>query len=296
MRLAFESAGCECVLSSEIDDKACQTYKANFGEIPHGDIKKVSAKDIPDFDILLAGFPCQPFSYAGYKKGLKDERGTLFYEILRILKHKKPQALLLENVKGLTSLNEGLVLSHMLKALESLGYKVSYKVLNTKDYGNLPQTRERVYIVGFMEDMPFDFPKPLKLTKQVSDIVERTKQESTYYYDRFSIYKTLAKEIVKTNTVYQWRRKYVRENKSGVCPTLTANMGTGGHNVPLVKDRYGIRKLTPRECARFQGFPDRFVLPDIGDSNIYKQMGNSVSVPVVRRIARGMVSCLKSGL
>ena len=288
IRLAFQKAGGKCVMSSEIDEKTRITYQVNFNEYPRGDIKEIKSHSIPDFDILLAGFPCQPFSFAGYKKGLKDERGTLFFEISRILKDKKPKSFLLENVKGLTSLNEGKILSDMIRVLEDMGYHVSYKVLNTKDYGNTPQTRERIYIVGFLGKVNFKFPNPIKLKKSIKDVLLKDKQGLDFYYDRFSIYKNLKKEIVKTDTIYQWRRKYVRENKSGVCPTLTANMGTGGHNVPLIKDRYGIRKLTPRECARFQGFPDSFKLPNIANSHLYKQIGNSVSVPVLQRIAKEM--------
>lgn len=286
IRLAFEKAGGTCVMSSEIDDKARLTYKENFKESPLGDITKIKSKLIPSHDILCAGFPCQPFSFAGYKKGFQDARGILFFEILRILKDKKPKSFLLENVKGLTSLNEGEILRDIIKCLKDVGYHVSYKVLNTKDYGNIPQTRERIYIVGFLDKtVDFQFPEPVKLKKSISDILFKNKQEVDFYYDRFDIHAELKKEIIKSNTIYQWRRKYVRENKSQVCPTLTANMGTGGHNVPLIKDRYGIRKLTPRECARFQGFPDSFKFPDIANSHLYKQIGNSVSIPVIKKIA-----------
>lgn len=286
IRLAFEKLGGHCVMSSENDEKAQITYKENFHDIPLGDIKKIPSQKIPYHDLLLAGFPCQPFSYSGYKKGFEDERGTLFFEILRFLKNKKPKSFLLENVKGLTSLNEGKILKDMIKSLNDIGYNVSYKVLNTKDYGNVPQTRERIYIVGFLENVDFEFPKPIKLKKRIKDVLLKERQHLDFYYDRFSMYTKLKEEIKKTNTIYQWRRTYVRENKSDVCPTLTANMGTGGHNVPLIKDRYGIRKLTPRECARFQGFPDSFKLPNIANSHLYKQIGNSVSVPVIHRIAQ----------
>ena len=286
MRLGFEKQKAKCVFSSEIDSKAKITYKLNFKEEPYGDIKKI--QDIPDHDILLAGFPCQPFSFAGYKKGLQDERGTLFFEIVRILKSKKPKSFLLENVKGLTSLNEGRVLQEMIKTLEHIGYNVFYKIMNTKDYGNLPQNRERIYIVGFLDNANFKFPNPIELEKSIKDILFKDKQSLDFYYDRFPIHEQLKKEITKQDTMYQWRRKYVRENKSKACPTLTANMGTGGHNVPLIKDNFGIRKLTPRECARFQGFPDSYKLPNIANSHLYKQIGNSVSVPVIERIAKEM--------
>ncbi len=295
LRLAFEKAGGKCVFSSETDKQAQITYKENFKDIPFGDIHNILSKDIPDHNILLAGFPCQPFSYAGYKKGLKDKRGSLFFEIQRILKEKKPESFLLENVKGLSSLNKGDILNNMLDDLRNIGYNVHYKIMNTKEYGNTPQTRERIYIIGFLNNTDFKFPKPLKLTKKIKDILIKKKQDDNFYYHKFSIHKELKKEITKPNTIYQWRRMYVRENKSKTCPTLTANMGTGGHNVPLIKDKYGIRKLTPRECARFQGFPDSFILPDMAKSHLYKQIGNSVSVPVVIRIAKEMTKCLRTG-
>ena len=294
LRLGFEKAGGECVFSSEIDKYAKITYELNFREKPAGDIRQIKSKDIPKHDILLAGFPCQPFSVAGERKGLKDIRGNLFYEIIRILEDCKPKAFLLENVKGLTSLNKGKTFELILKELEGSGYKVYSKVLNTMDYGNIPQTRERVYIVGFLNDYKFYFPEKIPLKKTVQDIILRGKQDKKYYYDRFDIFKVLQQDITKKDTVYQWRRSYVRENKTKVCPTLMAHMGTGGHNVPLIKDDYGIRKLTPIECARFQGFPDNFKLPNnISDCHLYKQLGNSISVPVVKRIAKKMIETIQ---
>ena len=290
LRLGFEKAGGECVFSSEIDKYAKITYELNFREKPAGDIKQIKSKDIPKHDILAAGFPCQPFSVAGEKKGLKDVRGNLFYEIIRILEDCQPQAFLLENVKGLTSLNKGKTFKLIHEELEGRGYKVYSKVLNTMDYGDIPQTRERVYIAGFLNDYKFSFPEKMILRKTVKDIILKEKQDEKYYYDRFEIFKVLQQYITKKDTVYQWRRSYVRENKSKVCPALMAHMGTGGHNVPLIKDEHGIRKLTPIECAKFQGFPDDFKLPDnMSDSHLYKQFGNSVSIPVVKRIAEKII-------
>ena len=294
LRLGFEQAGAKCVFSSEIDRYAKITYELNFKEKPFGDITKIQSREIPKHDILLAGFPCQPFSVAGEKKGLKDYRGNLFYQIMRILDGCQPKAFLLENVKGLTSLNKGKVFGLICRELEKSGYKVYSKVLNTMEYGNLPQTRERVYIVGFLNDSDFSFPEPIVLRKTIEDIILTGKQDKKYYYDRFNMFKTLQKNITQRDTVYQWRRSYVRENKNRVCPTLMAHMGTGGHNVPLIKDDYGIRKLSPRECARFQGFPDSFKLPDIADSHLYKQFGNSVSVPLIKRIAEGIIKSIQT--
>jgi DNA (cytosine-5)-methyltransferase 1 len=175
-------------------------------------------------------------------------------------------------------------------ALEDLGYHIKTKVLNTMEYGNVPQNRERIYIVGFRNKAYadcFEFPEPVKLTVKVAHLLEKNVPEK-YYYNGKPLFKKLAKSITEEGKVYQWRRQYVRENKSGVCPTLTANMGMGGHNVPLVKDKKGIRKLTPLECARLQGFPSDYVLPQIADSLLYKQFGNSVSVPVIDAIAKKM--------
>ena len=294
LRLGFEKAGAKCVFSSEIDKYATMTYELNFKEKPAGDIRQILSKNIPQHDILLAGFPCQPFSVAGEKQGLKDVRGNLFYEIIRILDDCQPKAFLLENVKGLTSLNKGRTFKIIQEELKSSGYKVYSKILNTMDYGNLPQTRERVYIVGFLKDHEFVFPKKIQLKKTVQDIILKEKQDDKYYYKRFEIFKTLQKHITKKDTVYQWRRSYVRENKNQVCPTLMAHMGTGGHNVPLIKDDYGIRKLTPRECAKFQGFPDSYKLPtQLSDCHLYKQLGNSVSIPVIKRIAQQIIKTIQ---
>ena len=297
LRLGFEKAGATCVFSCEIDKNAQNTYQLNFKEKPKGDVRQIETKDIPKHDILLAGFPCQSFSIAGKRKGLKDKRGALFYEILRVLKGCKPKAFLLENVTGLRFLDKGAVFLSMQKELNKAGYCVYSQILNTMHYGNLPQTRNRIFIVGFLNQKGikhygFSFPQKIPLNTTIQDILSQDKQEEKFYYNRFPIFKVLKKGITNRNSIYQWRRSYIRENKSGVCPTLVATMGTG-HNVPLIKDDYGIRKLTPRECARFQGFPNSFQFPDISDCHLYKQIGNSVSIPVVTRIAKNMIKYLK---
>jgi DNA (cytosine-5)-methyltransferase 1 len=224
---------------------------------------------------------------------MEDERGTLFFEIANILKERKPIGFFLENVKNLTGHNFGKTFQVILNKLDSLGYDVKYAVLNSMEYGNIPQNRERVYIIGFQKETKliekFVFPLSLQLKTSIQDILENEVADS-YYYNNKPLFEKLKSFPFKINTIYQWRRKYVRENKNGVCPTLTANMGTGGHNVPLVMDKKGIRKLTPRECARIQGFPNTYKLPKIADSALYKQIGNSVSVPVVYRIAKNMMT------
>lgn len=276
------------VFSSEIDKFSIKTYFANFNEIPNNDITKINEIEIPKHDILLAGFPCQAFSIAGLRKGFDDIRGTLFFDIVRIAQYHNPQILFLENVKGLLNHNKGNTFKIIISTLEQLGYKVYYKVLNTKDYG-LPQNRERVYIVCFKNhNIQFEFPLPFPLTIKIKDILE-TNVNDKYYYDKHII----KDNVINENTCYQFRRTYIRENKNNICPTLTANMGSGGHNVPLILDNKGIRKLTPRECARLQGFPDSFNIV-VSDTQAYKQFGNSVSIPVIEAIAKNILLALNN--
>ncbi len=300
VRIGFERAGFETVFGNDFDPYCKVTYDLNFKSVPLrvDDIAKVKSSELPDFDILLGGFPCQPFSIAGYRRGFLDTgRGDLFFEIIRILRDKKPQAVFLENVKNLKSHDNGKTFQIISDALADLGYHVKMQVLNSMEYGNVPQNRERVYIVGFKskaQSDAFEFPQPTALKKTVLGLLEKEVADK-YYYTNSSLYSTLKKSITKEGVVYQWRRKYVRENKSGVCPTLTANMGMGGHNVPLVKDAKGIRKLTPRECARIQGFPENYKLPkELPDTRLYKQFGNSVTVTVIEKVANQVKKALES--
>ena len=298
--LGFKQAGADIVWANEIDKNACITYRTNFGNsyLVEDDIKNVNTKDIPDIDILTAGFPCQPFSIAGYQKGFTDDRGNLFFEIVRVLKDKKPKAILLENVKNLASHDNGHTFEVISNTLKENGYFIKKDILNTADYGNIPQNRERIYIVGFRDEeqcKKFRFPEPVKLTKNIYDVIEfNEKKDNSYYYNNSKYYDTLKETMKNQDTVYQWRRIYCRENKNKLCPTLTANMGTGGHNVPLIKDNYDIRKLTPKECLLFQGFPIDYKIPsNLSNSHIYKQAGNAVSVPVIERIAENIMKVLK---
>jgi DNA (cytosine-5)-methyltransferase 1 len=301
MRIGFESAGGRCILTCEIDEVALKTYSANFNPKHRHqyfyDICDLDSRDVPNHDVLVAGFPCQPYSIAGLRKGLEDERGRVFLEIIRILKDKSPKALLLENVKGILAHDKGQTFAYMISLIEEAGYHVTYSTLNSMTHANVPQNRERVFIVAFKNfdsGNQFRFPKPITLTKSIADILERKAVDSRFYYDdRFDCFRVIKKEVKSANTLYQWRRMYVRENKNKVCPTLTANMGSGGHNVPLAKVSDGIRKLTPVECLRFQGFPSTFKLPVIPDSKLYHQIGNSVTVPLIKRIAQEMVKVLQ---
>ena len=304
IKLAFEHAGFECVFSNDFDKDCKVTFDLNFSEVFDqskqmvlADIANIPSSSFPQFDVLVGGFPCQPFSIAGYRKGFMDDkgRGNVFFEIIRILRDKKPKAFFLENVKNLKSHDKGNTIKIMYDELEKLGYKVKDQVLNTLEYGDLPQNRERIYIVGFLDKTAFDqftFPEKLPLSKTIHDCIEKSVDDK-YYYDGKPLHANLKNSVLKKDTVYQWRRKYVRENKNKVCPTLTANMGMGGHNVPIILDDKGIRKLTPRECANFQGFPKSYKLPRLADSVLYKQFGNSVSIPVVQRMAENLGKALR---
>ncbi|QCX40040.1 DNA (cytosine-5-)-methyltransferase [Aureibaculum algae] len=300
-RLALQNIGGKCVYTSEWDKAAKTTYKENFGEIPFGDITKDSTKNyIPEkFDILCAGFPCQAFSIAGNRKGFADTRGTLFFDVEDIISKHRPKAVFLENVKNLVTHDKGKTFKTIIEVLEKkLKYKVYYKVLNSMTHANMPQNRERIFIVAFDPKQvrnfsQFKFPEKIELTKTIHDILEKGKQEEKYYYAKsHQYYPELKKTMTSKDTVYQWRRVYVRENKSNVCPTLTANMGTGGHNVPLIKDNYGIRKLTPRECFSFQGYPENYILPNLANGRLYMQAGNSVTTTLIERIANQIIEIL----
>lgn len=300
--LGFEQTGkFETILANEIDDKASLTYQSNFNnKLIVEDIRNLKKKDFPKYDVLLSGFPCTSFSIAGYRKGFEDENtGDLFFETLRIIVATKPAVVFLENVKNLVGHDNGKTFRIIYEALKSNGYNIKYQVLNAKEYGNVPQNRERIYIVGFRNKKDyrkFEFPKPIELTKKIGNFISFNKKvDKKYYYteEKYNFYNILEENMNSMDTIYQWRRKYVRENKSNVSPTLTANMGTGGHNVPLIKTKHGIRKLTPRECFNLQGYPDNFKFPNIADSHLYKQAGNSVVVPVIQRIADKIYEAIK---
>ncbi len=287
----------ETVYANEIDPYPVKTFELNFNlKVDCRDIHIVKADEIPNFDVMLAGFPCQAFSIAGERQGFDDEkgRGTLFFELIRIIEAKQPKIVFLENVKNLVAHDNGNTFQVIIDALKKEGYHIKYQVLNAMEYGNIPQNRERIYIVGFKDEslyQIFHFPEPIKLTTKLSDIIDfETKMDEKYYYRKGKykgdIYEKLVEAMDDEDAIYQWRRKYVRKNKSGVVPTLTANQGEGGHNVCLVKTRHGIRKMLPRECFNTQGFPKDYKLPeDMGNSRLYKQAGNSVCVSVIYRIA-----------
>jgi len=295
IELGFKKAGFKISWANEIDKNACITYKVNHKhKLFEKDLRELKTSEVEKIDILTGGFPCQAFSIAGYRQGFNDERGNIFFEILRFVDDLKPKIIFLENVKNLENHDKGNTFKKIKEELEKRKYHLKYKVLNSANYSNTPQNRERIYIVGFLNKNvfnKFEFPKPISLTKTIKDLLDK-KVDDSFYYTNSKFYNQLKNEIKNKNTIHQLRRIYVRENKNNLCPTLTANMGTGGHNVPLIIDHKDIRKLTPRECARFQGYDDSFILPNIANSHLYKQIGNSVTVGVIEAIAKNIKKAL----
>ncbi|WP_288984462.1 DNA cytosine methyltransferase [uncultured Treponema sp.] len=289
IRLGFESAGGHCVFSSEFDEDACKTYEANFHEHPAGDITKIDAKDIPDFDILLGGFPCQAFSIIGKKEGFANETcGTLFFEIERILKEKRPKAFLLENVKNLKSHDNGNTYKVIKSHLLNLGYNVYESVLNSLDYG-VPQKRERIFIAGFLNNVRFSFPQPVPINqrKNLSDILEKNVDKKYYVNPR--IRESRLSRIKDKN----YPKPYIsHENMAGSVtphPYSSCLRAGASANYILINDE---RRPTEREMLRIQGFPDSYKIV-LSYGKVKKQCGNSVSVPVIAAIAREMIKSLK---
>ncbi len=290
IRLGFESVGGKCVFSSEIDEDACKTYEANFGEHPSGDITKINAENIPDFDILLAGFPCQAFSIIGKKEGFANETcGTLFFEIERILKEKNPRAFMLENVRNLVAHDGGNTFKVIMSHLEALGYHVYAKILNALDYG-VPQNRERIFICGFLVDVCFSFPRPIPYSKRKTllDVLETNVDKK--YYVRDSIRASRLERIKDKN----YPKPYIsHENIGGSItphPYCSALRAGASANYILINDE---RRPTEREMLRMQGFPETFKIV-VPYSKVKKQCGNSVAVPVIEAIASQMIKALSS--
>lgn len=297
IRIGFENNNCQCVFSSDIDEKACETYQLNFGEYPLCDITKVKLKDIPQFDILCAGFPCQPFSIAGKRLGFEDTRGTMFFEVARILKNKKPKAFLLENVKGITNHDNGKTLKTIENVLAKLGYRFEWKVINAKDFG-IPQNRERWYCVGFKKSLypksGFNWPEKLDKEIKLKDIIKKS-NGNDYQVSNIcinNIQKAIKEkniEICDTTLAYEIRASRCQFSNGLVSPCLTAKMGTGGNNVPVVVCQN--RKLTEKECLGIMGFPKNYKINK--GYQTYKQIGNSVVVPIIDAIATKMVEIIR---
>lgn len=291
IRLGFERVfdDVECVFSSEIDKFAIQTYKANFNETPSGDITKIKSDEIPDFDMLLAGFPCQPFSSAGLKKGFFDERGGMFFEVVRILRDKKPSMFLLENVKNLKSHNDGNTLEFMIKSLRNLGYDVCFEVLKARDFG-LPQNRERIYIVGFNFKTNFIFPKPLNIKTKLNDILEKNVDEKYTISDR--LWQGHQRRKIENKKAGKGFGYGLFDKNSEYVNTLSARYYKDGSEILIEQIGKNPRKLTPRECARLQGFKDSFTIP-VSNNQAYRQFGNSVAINVIENIAKEIKKALK---
>lgn len=284
------------VFANDIEKKSKEIYDYNFNhKLTLADLHDIETKDIPDHDILCCGFPCQSFSISGNRLGFNDTRSNIIWKMLDIVKIKKPKCLLLENVKNILTHDNKKTIDKIVTSITELGYSVKYKLLNTSKITGIPQNRERVFFVCFRDDIKYnedilDFDN---IDKKPMECVLEDKVESKFYYTpKDSIYEMLKTSVVDTNTFYQFRRNHVRKNMNNECPTLTASMGTGGHNVPIIIDKIGIRKLTPRECFNLQGFPDTYKLPELAVSHLYKLAGNSISVPIIAELAKRILKVL----
>lgn len=286
IRLGFQNAFKDsvCVFASEIDKFAIKTYEANYNHTPSGDITKINTDDIPNFDVLLAGFPCQPFSQAGLGLGFNDARGSMFFEIERILKAKHPKAFLLENVKRLATHDKGQTFQTMLKHLKDLGYHTHFKVLNAKDFG-VPQNRERIIIVGFDRAVDFSFPIPLGIETKVGDILEPNCDDKYTISDKLWAGHKLRKE--RNKSLGKGFGYSLFNANSPYTNTISARYYKDGSEILIDNPGKNPRKLTPREACRLQGFSDDFKIV-VSDAQAYKQFGNSVCVPLITAVAKQM--------
>ncbi len=302
--IGFLRAGFQIVWANEKDKSACNTYRHNFAEtrLVEADIKKIDKAKIPYFDVLTAGFPCQPFSVAGPQKGFEDTRGNLFFQIVEVAQKVKPPIIFLENVSNLIDHDNGRTFITMFNALSEIGYVLRYRNLPANEFGNIPQTRNRTYIIAFRDEMMcemFKYPEPIELTTTIFDVINRSKkQKDIYYYsDTDPFYYYMKSRVKRTDSIYRVHDSGIHLAKDHTCPTLTASMGTRDNRVPIIIDEYGYRKLTIRECLDFQGFPKEFEFPnDTTIRDAYKQIGNSVCVPVIERIAIQIRNILEGSL
>jgi DNA (cytosine-5)-methyltransferase 1 len=288
IRIPFSELGAECVFTSEWDKYAQQTYLQNYGQQPEGDITQINEAEIPSFDLLLAGFPCQPFSHAGHKKGFEDTRGTLFFDICRIVKHHKPKIILLENVKGFKGHDKGNTFKTVLNSLSELGYTTYFSILNAKNFG-LPQNRERIFLVSFLNEYYkkmecFRFPEPLSIPTKVGDILEKGDVNPKYILSDklWSGHQRRKLEHLEKGNGFGYSLFHA---DSVYTSTISARYYKDGSEILIAQPNANPRKLTPKEACRLQGFPENFQLPN-SDIQAYKQLGNSVAVPVIRGIAQ----------
>lgn len=282
--------GFDVVYANEIDKYACRTYRMNFPNthLDECDVCNVDCSDIPDFDVLTAGFPCQTFSSVGLQQGFNDKRGTMFFEILRFLKQKKPKAILLENVSNLLKHDNGNTFSVIKSSLENLGYSIKYEVMNALDYG-IPQQRNRIFIVGFLDNTKtehFVFPKHIKLRHDAFYFLDKIKQPDSYYMTRHKRWDEINSHVIDNRKIYRFTDWGFSSGKAGICPTLLAAMGSQFERIPFFRDEFSIRKLTQRECARLQGIPDSYEFDMKAPKQVYKQIGNSVCVNIVSLLAK----------
>jgi len=297
-RIAFEKSGGKCVFSSEWNKFSQQTYEANFGDVPDGDITEIKAKDIPNHDILVGGFPCQPFSIAGVsskkalgrKHGFEDEtQGTLFFDIVRIIGEKKPRAFLLENVKNLKGHDKGNTFRVIMKKLrEELGYDVHYKIVDASSV--VPQHRERIFIVGFRKPMDFEFPKLADKRPKLGDVLEKKVD------GKYTLTDGTWKALQRHKEMHSKKGNgfgYSMADRDSIAKTLSARYYKDGAEILIPQGKKNPRRLTPRECARIMGFPEKFKIP-VSDNQAYRQFGNAVVVPVVKEIAKSVTYAVKN--
>lgn len=297
--LAFKQAGADIVWANDIDKYACETYRFNFGNdyLVEDDIRNINPTALPDIDILTAGFPCQPFSIMGLQKGFADPRGTMFFEILKVIDIKQPEIIFLENVKNIIKHDRGKTFSIIHASLAQRGYGIKYAILGAHTHGDIPQIRDRIFILAFKDyNMMnrFSFPGEILLTKNIDDIVDRKKKvhERFYYTDNNRNYMLLCERMNNKNAIYRIDDTGIAMKAWLICPTLKANMGTYPDRIPIIKDEYGIRRLTLKECLALQGFPVDFGFPELAQKEAYKQIGNTVCVPVVKKIVEELKTCI----
>lgn len=296
--LAFEKAGFKVVWANEIDKYACRTYRLNFDEsiLVEGDIQDISTDSIPDFDVLVAGFPCQAFSSVGLLKGFEDPRGNLFFETARVIAAKKPRVVFFENVANLIKHDSGNTFDTISRTMEELGYYMTYKIMNASDYG-IPQQRNRIYIVASLDKAVIDrfsFPVERPLKKDAFYFFDKERQPDQYYMDNHKKWDEMMAYMDDRHRIYRFTDWGLSRGRDGICPTLLAAMGSPYERIPFFFDGYSVRKITQKEAARLQGFPDKFVWPiQKTPKQVYKQIGNSVCVPIVKEIADSIYIAMK---
>lgn len=299
--LAFEQAGFKTIWANEIDKYACRTYRLNFGDeyLIEGDIQEISTDTIPAFDVLIAGFPCQAFSSVGLLKGFEDPRGNLFFETVRVIAAKRPSVVFFENVANLIKHDSGNTFKTICKTMTELGYFVTYKVMNASDYG-IPQQRNRIYIVASTNEnlvKNFIFPQERPLKRDAFAYFDKEKQPDAYYMDKHKKWDEMMAYMDDRHRVYRFTDWGLSRGRDGICPTLLAAMGSPYERIPFFYDDFSVRKITQREAARLQGFPETFVFPiERTPKQVYKQIGNSVCVPIVKEIADSILISMKAEL